>query len=502
MHLRCSPVVALATLSLASACGSTSPSSTVGDASSPDAGLDTGATADAPITATHDAASDADATSCAPGAAAADVDPWSMRPPAAGFGGITSAATGSHSDVFLDSPTHYIRVGARLDWGGTVVFFGLAANPASNVIDANDTGRELQLALYDPTRSRQPCAADASCATSTASCGNSITYLGWDPVQGGDECGHGASVTSHGQAGDALELVVQPLQWNPNWDATDCRNDPCGAAGRPVDVTYRMRLRFVREHVVEVDTEVTSAESIDHPTTSQEFPTLYVANGANGMPDLPDLLDAAGSAPAISTPANNGFYVGDFDSPAPWVTWQNTTHDYGVGLAMDQGITAFQGWRATSPYFHNVRAKIAFGLAHGAAVRGMSYLALGSFATVKSELEAALAARGPFGHVDAPTTISYAAGAPLTVAGWALDDRPGTTIEAWLDGANVATTTPSAARADVCAAYPAYVGCPNVGFSLSVPTSGLSACPHLLRVVARDADGNEQPLGERVIAAN
>jgi hypothetical protein len=441
----------------------------------------------------------ADTASCAPVTAAADVDPWSMRPKSAGFGAITTATSGGHTDVFLDSPGAYIRIGARLDWGGTIVFFGLLANPKSNVIDANDTGRELQVALYDPSRIRQPCAADASCATSTASCGNSITYLGWDPVQGGDECGHGATVLSHGRVGDSLELLVQPLQWNPNWDATDCRNDACGAAGRKVDVTYRVRLRFVREHVVEVDNEVASTESIDHPVTGQEWPTLYVANGAGGMPDLPLLLDAAGNAPAIATPANDGFFVGNFDSPAPWVTWQNSTRDYGVGLAMDQGITAFQGWRATSPYFHNVRAQIAFGIPHGGTVRGLSYLALGGFSTVKGELEAALAARGPFGHVDLAGPVTYVAGAPLVVGGWALDDRPGTTVEAWVDGQKRATATPAAKRDDVCAVYPAYPGCPQVGFSLSVPTAGLDACQHLLRVLARDADGNEQVLGERVI---
>jgi len=242
-----------------------------------------------------------------------------MRPKAAGFGGITEATVGTHKDVFLDSPTNYVRVGARLDWGGTIVFFGLAANAKSNVIDANDTGRELQLALYDPTRIRQGCAATASCATAIGSCAASITYLGWNPVQGGDECNRGAPVLSHGKVGDALELLIQPLQWNPDWDAPDCRTTACSGAGRPVDVTYRVRLRFVREHVVEVDTEVVSKETIAHPKTGQEWPTLYVANGAGGNPDLPLLLDAAGIAATIATPANDGFFVGNFTSPASWV---------------------------------------------------------------------------------------------------------------------------------------------------------------------------------------
>jgi hypothetical protein len=65
----------------------------------------------------------------------------------------------------------------------------------------------------------------------------------------------------------------------------------------------------------------------------------------------------------------------------------------------------------------------------------------------------------------------------------------------------VAATLPvGSERGDVCAVYPAYGGCPNVGFDGSISTAGLDACPHLLRVRATDADGNQQVLGERVIA--
>jgi hypothetical protein len=445
-----------------------------------------------------------DDAGCAVVTAASDVDAWAMRPPAAGFGGILEQTSGGHTDVFLKSPTDYIRVGARLDWGGTVVFFGLTTNPGSNVIDANDTGRELQIALYDPTRAMQNCAWNASCQSGGTACGNSITYLGWDPVQGGDECGHGATVVSHGQAGDALEVVVRPLQWNPDWNATDCRNSTCGASGVPVQVLFRMQFRFVREHVVEVMTEVVSEESISHPVTGQEFPTLYVAHNTSGT-DLPLLLDSGGTTHPLSTPGNDGFYYDNFTSPAPWVTWQNSVQSYGVGIAHDQGLRAFQGWRgdgSTAPYFHNVRAQIAFGLPAGGSVRGLSYLALGSFATVKSEIEAALAARGPFGVVDAPAAgaVHHHGGNPVTVAGWVLDTAHLASVAVQVDGATVATVPVDQARADVCAVYPAYDGCPTVGYSGSVPTSGLTACAHLLRVVAQDTDGNTRTLGERVIA--
>lgn len=434
--------------------------------------------------------------------AAPKVDPWAMRLPAAGFGGIETKVSGGHTDVFLKSPTDYIRIGARLDWGGTVVFFGLSANPGSNVIDANDTGRELQIAIYDPTRARQPCAWNASCQSSSASCGNSITFLGWNPVQGGDECNHGAKLISQGKSGDALEVVIQPLQWNPDWDAKDCVKSACGASGVPVQVLYKSRFRFVTEHVVEVENEVTSQEAISHPSTAQEFPTLYVSNGKGG-PDLPVLLDASGKTITLATPGNDGFFYDNFSSAGPWVSWQDTNKTYGVGLAMDQGVKKFQGWRGgppSAPYFHNVRAEMLFGLPAGGMVRGLSYLALGGFGTVKAELDGILKKRAPFGVVDTPAAdVKLGSSSSVSVSGWVLDTQHVASVKAQIDGQDVATFPVDVARADVCAVYPMYEGCPAVGYSGQVPVGTPSTCPRLLRMVAVDADGNTTVLGERVL---
>ncbi len=445
-----------------------------------------------------DLAPAADLSMCAPVAPAADVDPWRIRV----AGPPLNKILHQNGADYLAGPNDYIRLGASLAWGGSVTFFGLTANPQSNVIDANDPGRELQLALYDPARAHQPCAATATCVSNPMSCANSISYLGWDPVQGGDRCGNGAAVLSHGQSGDALRVVVQPLQWNPDWDQPNC-NQGCGKA--PAQVTYSLDYRFVDQNVVEIAVEVSSQEMIDHAPTGQEFPTLYVAHGGNA-PDLPLLLDAAGHQIAINTPANDGFFVADFASPENWVTFQNQNQDYGVALAMDQGITGFQGWRGDgqkSPYFHNVRAHIGFGLPAGGVVRGIAYLALGNFPTVKALMEATRKRRPPFGVVDVPAAgapLSYPAGQPVTFSGWVLDSAKLASVRVEIDGQLAATLPVGAARPDVCAVYPAYDGCPGVGFSGAVPTAGLSPCAHLARVLATDGDGNTTVLGERAIA--
>jgi hypothetical protein len=259
------------------------------------------------------------------------------------------------------------------------------------------------------------------------------------------------------------------------------------------------------EHVVEVATEVISQESFSHPVTGQEWPTLYVSHGSSG-PDLPVLLDAGGKVINISQPGNDGFLYQNFTSPAPWVSWQNTNKDYGVGLAMDQGTTAFQGWRGdgtNAPYFHNVRAQVSFGIDAGKTLHGIAYLALGSFATVKSELDGVLKKRGPFGVVDAPAAgspLAYKPGASIPVRGWVLDNGAVGNVHVQIDGADAATIPVKASRPDVCAVYPAYASCPGVGYDGTVDTTGLGGCNHLLRVVATDADGNQRTLGERVIA--
>lgn len=301
--------------------------------------------------------------------------------------------------------------------------------------------------------------------------------------------------------GDALRLIVTPVQWNPDWDATTCVNSACTGAARPAQVQYLMDLRFLNANVVELSLEVQSLETINHALTTQEFPTMYVAHGGS-QPDLPLLLDASGNTIAVDQLANNGFFMKDFTSSAPWVTYQDTAKDYGVGLAMDQGLTGFQGWGgngSTAPYFHNVRGEISFALPHGGTVRGRTYLALGSQATVAALFSQALSHRPPFGVVDVPAAGSTTSGASVTVAGWVLDSTPIASVSVELDGVASATLPVSSARPDVCAVYPRYAGCPTVGYAGSVSLASLDGCAHLLRVVATDPDGNRSVLGERLV---
>ena len=436
-------------------------------------------------------------------APAADIDPWSVDLPSLGVATTRTVTAGGHRDVYLAGPGGVAELAVRLDWGASVVFFGQAGIAASNTLDANDTGRELQLALYDPHRAAQGCAFDASCA-GPGPCPASISYLGWDPVQGGDRCGHGTPVLGTRTDGDALEVTVAPLQWNPDWNASTCAQAPCGASGVATGVTYTLRFRFVHPNVAEVSMQVTSAEDLDHAPSTQEFPTLYVGHGGPST-DLPLLLDATGTPVSITTPGNDGFTHREFVG-SPWVTWQHMARDYGVGLAMDQGIASWQAWQGDgthAPYFHNVRAQQSFGLPPHGIVRGRAYLALGSFDTVRSLVPAVLSRRAAFGAVDAPAAgaVAGAPGGTLHVTGWVLDNAPGVTVVPRLDGRDLAALPVSAARPDVCAVYPNYGPCPAPGFDAMVALGVADGCAHTLDVVARDADGNETRLGSRLVQA-
>jgi len=70
-----------------------------------------------------------------------------------------------------------------------------------------------------------------------------------------------------------------------------------------------------------------------------------------------------------------------------------------------------------------------------------------------------------------------------------------------VDGQLAVELPVNGARPDVCTVYPAYAGCPNVGYAGALQTAGWDDCPHLVRVTARDPEGNETVLGESAVQA-
>lgn len=416
----------------------------------------------------------------------------------------TTTANGFNDDYLYDA-TGYLKVGVRREWGGSIIFFGIASgygagtNP-TNAIDANDTGREVQVAFYDPDRLMQGCAWNASCAATPTTCPASITYLGWDPVQGGNRCNVGSGVESVEFVDGALKVTTNPLFWNPNWDRTDCVSEACSdptLSGRRSDVRVVQALRFVAPHVVQLDYTVVNLADLAHAATGQEMPTMYTANG-NGGPDLWRVFNSDGTEIPVDTPAGgDGFYYENFTSPGGWAALQDDTLSYGVGLYSENRLTGFQAWQLRSLPFNNVRAQFAFGLPAFGTVRARAYLVLGDLSTISSQIAWLDGALAPFGVIDTPAADAVVSGGSVPVSGWALDNHGVTGVELFVDGVSAGVMTYGASRPDVCLVWPGYPGCTLVGYTGTLSTSGLTPCGHLLEVRASDAAGNVRTIARR-----
>jgi hypothetical protein len=469
-----------------------------------DTDTDTDTDTDMDADADTDADGDTDGDTDVCDIPAPDPVPLAPLPGVSPAGAIESTTVNGFSDDYLYSSSGDFKVGTRREWGATIVFFGQDTGAPglnyTNVIDANDTGREVQVAFYDPDRQLQGCAWDASCVTSPDdACPTSIRYLGWNPVQGGNRCNNGSGVEAVTLADGVLAAEVLPYQWNPDWDQIGCGGDGCtdeALSHRVSDVRYTQRLRWVGTHVAELQMRVENLSDLDHAPAYQEFPTVYATWGAGGTQDLRTVLDSGGTQVPIDVPANDGFFYKNFDSPGGWVALQNTAQNYGVGIYYENRITSFQGWQKYG-VFNNVRALWDFPIPAYGAIVARAYLLLGSYATIAGLAAALDGSLPPFGALDAPAADAVLDGDGFAFHGWILDNKGVTAIRLLLDGVQIATAAWGQSRPDVCLVYPDYAGCPDVGYAGSASLSGVSTCSHLLEVEATDGDGNTRIVARR-----
>ena len=169
-----------------------------------------------------------------------------------------------------------------------------------------------------------------------------------------------------------LKTVTQPLHWNPDWEAQDCTNGGCAEPALSAlqsDVVYTQELRFVSDHVVEILMTLHTPTDIDHDAITQEFPTLYATWGHEGTQDLRRLFNSTDDEILIDQPANDGFFVKPFSSPAGWAQLQNDSLTYGVGMLWESRRPEFQGWQKAG-VFNNLRAAFPFAIPAQTTIRG------------------------------------------------------------------------------------------------------------------------------------
>ena len=421
-------------------------------------------------------------------------------------GSYEATTVNGFTDDYITNGDDSFKIGIRREWGATIIFYGLSGTGpglnTSNVIDAHDTGREVQVAFYDPERNMQGCAHNGSCQTNPgAACPSQITFLGWNPVQGGNECNQGSGVESVNMAGGKLITVTHPVHWNPDWMQPNCDNNGCSSPATSAlksDVLYTQRLRFISSNVVEMEMEVRNLGDVHHKEHPQEFPTLYASFGYEGTQNLNGILDSAGQQIVTTGFDGNGFNYGDFISDSGWATLQNQDLDYGVGLYYENRIQSFRAyWK--DGVFNNFRSMLYFGLKPFATVKARAYLILGGFDTVETLADGLDNGLAPFGVLDSPAPEANIAGNTMSIEGWVLDNKEVIDLEVLVDAQMVATLPLSDERPDVCDTYPGYGMCANqkVGFSGSFSTENLSPCPHLLEVRASDNDGNTRVIARQ-----
>lgn len=426
---------------------------------------------------------------------------------------IESTTANGFADDYVYNQAGTIKLGTRRNWGGSIVFFGLANGApglnTTNAIDSADTGREVQIALYDVDRWYQNCAWNASCnaTPSPTMCPQQMTWLGWNPVQGGNRCNNGSGVDAVSTAAGAVEVTTRPLFWNPHWDRTDCDSNACGNPAvnmRRSDIEVTQRVRFVRPNIVELSYTLTNLVALDHAVSTHEFPTVYTSFGRNGTPDLHRLFDSTQTPVAINEypPNDESFRYKNFTSPHGWVAFQNDNQDYGVGILYENGLDWFQAWQADDPDFNNVRGLFAFAIPPFGQVRARSYLILGSLATVAAEAQWLKTHLPPFGSLDAPVVDAEVSGL-VSVHGWAMDNQGVSAVQLIIDGGPPIPLTYGTHRPDVCLVWPGYPACAsdNVGYSGSFDASALAPgeCGHVLEINAIDTHGNARVIARRRI---
>lgn len=148
-----------------------------------------------------------------------------------------------------------IRLGIDLNLGGAITYLSLSGtNPALNVINSYDWGRQVQLSYYSGPVPFAPSGAQLS---------PSWAGLGWNPIQAGDCFGHTSKILQHTNDGQSLYVSCVPMQWPLENVPGECDCEVWLALDGPV-VKARCRLNNHR------------SDHTQFTGRNQELPAVYV----------------------------------------------------------------------------------------------------------------------------------------------------------------------------------------------------------------------------------
>lgn len=403
----------------------------------------------------------------------------SSPPPPATVDTFTTSTYQQGTRLYLQNVTDHdtARIAVETAWGGAIVEISL---DGANYVNAHDTGREVQVGLYD---------GDARYC-----CG----LMGWDPVLGGDEHDQGSPTQIVTRGAASLYTSTQALEWHPD--------DKGGGPGHPVlsDVVIEQTILPVPGHAraFKVHYKITHLGVDQHTNAKQEIPAVYAIASddrfvwyAGAAPWTNDALSTT-QWPALDSSAHGGpplRYASE-----RWAAHVNAQNE-GLAVYMPGQYPWVIGFTHAGPdgptgdgtnYFSAFNPlTIGPGLVWEADV----YVIAGDLTAsrrVVYELHATLPATDvfpPIGAVNLPAEGATLSGI-ATVYGWALDDTQVVKVEVMIDGVVDGTATYGLARADVGTEFPNAPA--DVGFTYSLNSAKFANGPHLISARATDGSGN------------
>ena len=371
---------------------------------------------------------------------------------------------------------HTARIGLETNWGGSIVEISM---DGTNVVNAHDTGREVQPALYDLN--------------------GGLGANGWDPVLGGDKYDHGSTVLSQQVNTNSLHTKTSPLYWNP--DAFG------GGLSAPVqsDTTFEQSVTVApgAPLAFKLHLKLTPNGADYHYVTLQEFPAVYVNS------TYTTLVYYGGKVPwtngSITTAPVTTTWL-SVSAPEQWAALVDANNQgltvFVPGSYPSWSSISFPGAGGSGPMGDAtvyMRPLAEFEVGPGAVIEGDVYLIPGdaqAARTVVYNLHGLVPAADftlPFGVMDAPASNATVSGTNYAVAGWAVGNSPVSAVNVYVDGTPSGAAVLGISRPDVVAAYPA-VAPVNCGWQYTLDTTRLANGTHTVAAHVVDTSNNDVPL--------
>ena len=377
------------------------------------------------------------------------------------------------------------RIGLNTAWGGSIVE---ASVNGVNYVNHHDSGREVQLALYDGSQRYD------SCAGCTGD-------WGWNPVQAGDRYSHGSPVLAKAVTADSIYVKTRPLEWYPD--------NKGGGPTTPVltDTYFEQTITTVPGYPLafRAHYRLTYFGTDTHAATRPEIPAIYVNAGYSTFvyygginPWTNDAITKSAlvlppAGPFVCAPEYWGALVDSDDMgltvfvPAAYPRWA-------IPVAYQVSDSGDEAGESTN-YFRPLVATSA--ITAGSVIEGDIYLMPGDYKSARQTIYALHQeltlpdTMAPVGSLDTPGQNAHLSNS-VHVSGWTFDNVAVSKVEISVDSVIVGQAMYGLARPDVVAVYP---GVPNPGYDFSLDTTNLIDGPHKIAVSVTDTSNNVTMFG-------